>query len=499
MQLSSGQSPSGPGRQLGNLEIFFKTLADKGKPLKREHWTIHLAVALEFPASLLDPVPHVKCAWQALRLQHSVLGAAVFSSGEDAGNPLAQSRLVTDDLNLDAWAEDTFAVCHQYSSADELFSDVHATETPTCYWLPKSSQLVIRSSHWRTDGVGMAILGHDLLMALATTLHKGFDPLDVAQTLVTGIQINQPSLPISLEELARNQSQYSTILHYGKENPILAAGADALVAEFLQGVPSIGLPTFASSEDAVPSRSGRTTKSIDAGMTSQISSACRKSGFTVTSAVHAAIIRVTASFPQHSLAKSYAAFVPVDLRQTLPASAGRAVGLYFSGLPVCIGSIVSQDGATRKPFELIARELGSVYSRDHIRFWKPSEDNNKDEFVGLLDLVEPYVRRTTMLFNAPIPESLPPVQTPDLSSLGKMEKYIQPEYRVEESVETVKVVDLWMGTEMLNRSIQFHVWSWKGALHLGACFNTSFYEQNFVVGVVDMIVEELLVGCKVSE
>ncbi|KAI8951069.1 hypothetical protein F4801DRAFT_578807 [Xylaria longipes] len=489
-------SLSSLGRPLGTLEVFFKTLADQGKPLKREHWTIYLAMTLEFPSCLQDPVSYLKCAWQVMRLRHPELEAFV-APGQSTSDSNSRPRLVPSDLDLNAWAKNTFHVFEEYSCADETFSSLYATSTPACHWLPASSQLVIRASHWRTDGVGMALLGNNFMTALATAIHTGHEPLVVARTLGISASYTGPaSIPSTLEEMARTQS-CNRDLHGDEESPILAAGADSLVAEFLKGVPSIGLPTIADSETAVPSWSDRTARALDANATLRISSVCRNLGFTVTSAVHAAIVRATATFPQHPLAKSYAAFVPVDLRQTLGGSATQAIGLYFSGLPACIDSSLLQQGAAS--FELIARQLGSVYRRDHARFWRPSENSSEDEYLSLLDLVESYVQRTTKLFSAPVPDNFPLVQTPDLSSLGKMERYIQPQYCFEDGQKVVKVVDVWMGTEMLNRSIQFHVWSWKGSLNLAASFNTSFYDKSFVAGVVDLIIEDLLAGCKVYE
>ncbi|KAI1196427.1 hypothetical protein F5X97DRAFT_207867 [Nemania serpens] len=493
---SSSNSLSSLGRPLGNLEVFFRSLSEQGKPLNREHWTIHLAMTLEFPPSIRDPIPYLKCAWQVMRLRHPELEAHV-SSAQSSTDPVSQPRLVPSDLDVNAWVDNTFFVFQDYSCADEVFSGLHATSTPTCNWLPASSQLVLRASHWRTDGVGLALLGHNFMAALASSMHQEHEPQLVARELgMDDSTSGVASIPRSLEELARAQSHHPD-LHGSEENPILAAGADALVAEFLKGIPSIGIPTIADSETAVPSWSDRTARALDADTTARISSACREMGFTVTSAVHAAIVRTAASFPQHPLAKSYAAFVPVDLRQTLGGAANQSIGLYFSGLPVYIDSSLFEQGTAS--FELIARQLGSVYSRDLVRFWKPSENGSEGEDLSLLDLVEPYVQRTTMLFNAPVPENFPPVQTPDLSSLGKLERYIQPEYHLGDGGEAIKVVDVWMGTEMLNRSIQFHVWSWMGSLNLAASFNTSFYEKKFVAGVVDLIIEDLLAGCKLNE
>ncbi|KAI0146359.1 hypothetical protein GGR57DRAFT_494226 [Xylariaceae sp. FL1272] len=483
------------GRPLGNLEIFFKKLSDQGKPLNREHWTIHLAMTLEFPPSLLDAVPNIKCAWQIMRLQHPELGAYL-TDGTDA---MSRPVLTAADDNLDSWTRDTFAVHPDVSSANGVFSSIHDTSYPTCNWLPASSQVVIFSSHWRIDGVGMCIFGNHFMTALAATIGQELQPYTIAEKLdVHGYNMNKTVFPKSLEDLARACSRHRDLLHAGdSENQVLAAGADALVAEFLKGVPSIGLPTVDGSETAVPFYSDRTARALDADTTAQISLACRNMGATVTTAVHAAIVRATTSFPQHPLAKSYAAFVPVDLRQVLGGTADQLIGPYFSGLPVYVEpDLLQKDTGS---FELIARKLGSVYRRDRNRFWKIPSGSHNDEYLSLSDLAEPYVKRTTALFNTPPPEFLPPVKTPDLSSLGKLEKYIKTQYCSKGGHEAIKVVDIWMGTEMLNRSVQFHVWSWKGALNLAASFNTSFYEKSFVAGFTDMVIDELLEGCRVTK
>ncbi|KAI8954631.1 hypothetical protein F4801DRAFT_532341 [Xylaria longipes] len=65
------------GRPLGDLEVFFKSLSDSGKPLNREHWTIHFGLRLSFSPSVPDPVPgpHLRRAWQILRFRYPILGA----------------------------------------------------------------------------------------------------------------------------------------------------------------------------------------------------------------------------------------------------------------------------------------------------------------------------------------------------------------------------------------------------------------------------------------
>lgn len=190
-------------RPLGNLENFFKLLAEKGKPLKREHWTIHLALRLQLPSSVTEPVPYLRRAWQ---VRHPTLGATL---GQDqSSNNTAQpalSYLTVLPLDIDTWANETFTVCGEVACADQLLSSLHSMPTATCFWLPKSSELLIRSSHWRTDGVGMALLGHDFMLALAKIIRSGHDsPLEA---LVSSIG-KRPVVSPSLEHVARSVSRF---------------------------------------------------------------------------------------------------------------------------------------------------------------------------------------------------------------------------------------------------------------------------------------------------
>lgn len=106
-----------------------------------------------------------------------------------------------------------------------------------------------------------------------------------------------------------------------------------------------------------------------------------------------------------------------------------------------------------------------------------------------------------MLFNTPVPEGLPLNQAPDLSGLGKVEAYLQREYQSPSvsNAPKVEVSDIWIGTERIDRCIQFHVWSWRDELQLGASFNQSFYEKSCVAKFLDEVVQELLQGLDVEE
>ncbi|KAI1860568.1 hypothetical protein JX265_009967 [Neoarthrinium moseri] len=486
-QLSPESTSSRP---LGNLELFFKTLSDAGRPLNREHWTIHAALQLRFQSSLVDPIPLLRRSWEILRYQYPALGATITHDKRESTH--GRPHLKAETSNAHTWINDTFIVSHDCDSASSLFSTLLSTATATCYWIPRSSEFVIRSSHWRIDGVGMAFLCHDFMKALGWVIRQGLEtPVEDCTALFN----KPPSIAPNLELLAHAQSQLAPVA-VDTESPVLAAGADALVAEFLRGIPSIGLPTIADSSGAIPCASSRVGTRLSRELTTRFTAACRGKSIKVSSAVHAAIVCVTAGFPQDPRCKSYAAFAPVDLRRSLETTATtetsdipKVVGLYFSGLPVRVDEVAGKD------FDTISRGLNSTYSRDLLEFWGPADGQGRK--VSLLDLAEPYVRRTTALFNAPISNDLPPVQTPDLSSLGKLESFLQTNY---ENItgENLEVANFWIGTEMLNRCVQFHTWSWKGEFNLGASFNQSFYEKQFVVDVLEKVVHKLLKGCDVE-
>lgn len=353
----------------------------------------------------------------------------------------------------------------------------------------------------------MVRLGHVFLATLAEKLQ--LDSPQVPSVAPNIDSLSSRALPPNLESLARMwrdaQSLGAGSLHQEAQahNLRLEAGADALVSDFLRGVPSIGLPIRPNSETVPPGASARVSIRLNALTTTKVTEARRLQKLIFTGAIHDAIARVAARYPQHPLAKSYAAFFPVDLRQAI-VSTGAATedqlmfGLYFSGLPICIDGLVpgESDRGKAKSFIEIAREMTAVYNRDLTAFWT-SPDGHE---ISLMELAEPYLQRTTLLFNTPPPKGFPPTQTPELSGLGKVESYLQREYQstLDPLAPKIEVSDMWIGTEKLDRCVQLHVWSWRDELRLGASLNQSFYEKSSVAVFLNQVVEELTQGLGIT-
>ncbi|RMJ15464.1 hypothetical protein BHE90_001381 [Fusarium euwallaceae] len=458
-------------RPLDTIETFFKLLADGGVPINREHWTITIALRLKIPESVKEVTSVLRRTWLTLvRLHPNISGRAHMSDADD----LPSQILSVGPLNEDTWLAQTFFQQENITDSTTLFTSLRPSPTATCHWIPTSEELCISSSHWRIDGIGMLMLANSFMNNLTEILrHDRNDP-----TL-------QGPLTPSLDSIVGSYLDEKITPMY------LRSTADALVAEFVKGVPSIGLPTITGSLTATPGPTERQACKFDIDTTNSIVSACQKRGLSVPSVVHAALVRVTATYPQHPLAKSYAAFFPTDLRPYLSSPYNGedfAVGMFCSGLPVTVPNVLGL------PFDTIADILNTVYRRDLTRMC--TDDEGKPQ--GMLDLMAPYVRRTTKLFNTPPPPELPPVENPDLSSFGKVEKYVQHEYVFGQgSEDRVEVDGFWIGTETLARSLQCHVWTFKDQLTIQGCFNTSFYDREFVLEVLQKVQEELLEGLRV--
>lgn len=475
----SSPAPGTYTRPLDTLETFYKILADSGKPLNREHWAITVSLRLKFPDSIEDPAPYLRRTWLAVRRLHPHIGAKPSPTGEAS---ITIPSLDGD--GGDEWLAESFFVHagEEVRDADEAFSTLRPAETATAHWLPASGELVLRSSHWRMEGIGMLMLCHSFMSTLTSVLRFGVN----ASPKLYKSAVGRGSLSPSLDALAGSHlAEEDTPEH-------LTKAADGLCAEFIKGVPSIGLPTTEGSETAVPGATVRTYMDLDVPTSQAVKAACTRRGISVASAVHTAVIRATASYPQHPLARSYASFFGTDLRKYLPRpynTGEYAGGMYCSGLPLHVPDVLDSEGSGS--FAAVSRHVSSVYKTDLGRF----TTDEAGRAVSMLKVVAPFVRRTTRLFSTPPPPGLPPTQNPDLSNLGMLEKHLQRQYYFGWGLrDRVEVTDFWCGVDVLARSCYMHAWTFRDRVRLQSCFNESFYSRAFMDEVLARVEFELLEG-----
>lgn len=231
--------------------------------------------------------------------------------------------------------------------------------------------------------MGLVMLANRFLKVLATRLSQGRGGADDSFCAL-GIGPLSPSL----DDIAGSYTEEeNTPAH-------IRTAADALVADLAKGFPSIGLPTIPGSENAIPGPTRRATTSFDTPTTNAIVAACKFRGWSASLALHAAIVRVTASYAQHPLAKNYRVLLTVDLRRLLPEPyclEDYAVGMFASGIPIIVEDVVG------KSFEEVVADLGREYRKDITRMCEDEQGRP----VGLLELTAPYIRRTAELVATP--------------------------------------------------------------------------------------------------
>lgn len=479
-------------RLLDPIEGFFKSITDLGAPINREQWAISMALKLKFPSSAHssdDQAQYLQRSWLALCHHYPVLTGSVSASSSSTGlaNPdfrLIVKPLVTAEDDTD-WLARTFSV-HETSSADQLFTSTQKTGLATCSWLPQSQTLHIREMHWRNDGVGMMLFADAFMKTLTLVLRLGLKSELKAYTA----DLPYGGLSSSFEEV------FGLYNNDNETPPGLLSMADEYIKDFIAGNPSIGLPTTVSSgDDDPPGNSLRETVSSTLQETSAILSSCKIQGLNVPSAIQAALVTVTAAFPQDPRSKSYTVFFPVDYRRHIPPAHRDHTGWLIK--TACIGLPIRIQDVKAKTYGNISKEIAAFYKAPQVNAkFTVHGTTAEGETLSLVNLLGPYQRRLNLLFAAPPPPELPRRQTPEMSTLGNVEQYLKREYG--DGDKKVVVNDFWLGTQFILPALQCHVWTFRDKLTIQACFNETYYNKSFVASFLADVRSEVLVGLGIA-
>ncbi|CAI7651106.1 unnamed protein product [Penicillium pancosmium] len=178
--------------------------------------------------------------------------------------------------------------------AEEMSRSMSPILQATLYYLPRSSELVIRAPHSLIDGVGMAMLCHSYLTALTSPREVAF-----------GDEVTR--LPNSLETL---------LSHPEPPRAEMMAKAQEIINTFIT-TPGIGPKNEVGKVITGPTQRRELAFSVDS--TQAIMKACKNNGYSVTAAVHAAFIRtlVKHAYPADDQSK-YVAATNYNLCDILP-------------------------------------------------------------------------------------------------------------------------------------------------------------------------------------
>lgn len=439
-------SPGRFERPLDDIEIFFKTISDQGIDINREHWAVSICARFQCRLTSHDTELALRNAWKAMRYDHPDIAASLADGNKKAYR-------VPSSVELERWMAETFHV-EPLTTAENMFSESRPSPLPTLHYLPQNSEILIRSSHWRIDGIGALHLLNNFFKALARDRRASFG--DEWNNLAPGLG------------KAANLSQYHT-----KGN--LEAAAD-LMKQYTSNLPSVGLPT--PLEIQVPGDTRVTRLTVSPSTSVAITSACKNRGYSVTAALHAALIGATQQFtPSDIPSKKYTSWGSVNLRphaQSPYNSPAYPVSVYLVGFPI---SLHPSDFASN------VTQLKSIYSR----FSSPEPP------FEIQACLSPYIKEAIELFSQPPSGEIPAPTEPILDSVGIADRYLQ---RVHG--DNVEISDFWLASETLSRQLTVYVWTWREEMIFSTCYNEAFYEAVFVKEFLERVKRTLLFGLDVE-
>ena len=439
-------------RPFDSIERFFLNIGRASLALNREHWAVSIFARFETDASRENTEMALRNAWKTMRYDHPSL--ACIARGE------TKIYEVPDQSTLDAWLDKTFIVESAPTTKNDLLSSSRPSALASLHYLPHTSEIMIHTSHWRIDLVGAISLLQNLFSAVDKPRHIDFGD-------------EGAHLSPSRDEAAK----FTPLDHSATSAPAkrTAKAAKDIAMYLVNNLPSAGLP--AQNVNQMPGGTRRAELVLDEAKTSSIVSTCKQHGLTVTTAVHAALLVAMqeVATPLPSSSRKYASFGIFNLRPSLNPPSNDAgahpAALHIAGLPLVLQLSSYAD---------LALQLRYFYK---LRI-PPSADSSIKEAIMV-----PSTDMMADLVGEPPPAGMPAPTEPLLSSVGVVDGYLKSDHG------SIKIKDFWVGVEMMTPQIIFYLWTWQGKMTLSAFYNETFYDQEFVQGflqrVIDILTAEL--------
>ncbi|PLB47411.1 hypothetical protein P170DRAFT_439077 [Aspergillus steynii IBT 23096] len=404
----------------------------------REHYII--SSRLKVDLKLSDAEASLRQAWTQLRHEQPQIATRV-----EGMNKVYE---VPDETALQAWLAETFIVSSA-ADADELYRGVGPIRSATLYYVPRSSELVLRAHHHTLDGVGMLLLCHSYLSALASprTVSFGDEPARLPPPLEEAL--GDPELP----------------------RQAIAEKGRALATEFIDGLPGLG-PV--SQVGKVPAGAAQFAERVFPARTSAaVVQACKQKGLSVTAALHAAYVRAIAKYADPEGSSRYVTVSQFNFRPFLREPYGTsqyAAAMYYSILPVLL----------EKPteFEELAQTLDSFYKSGY------KETDDREASGSLTRTLQEIVQTPEFLTKPVSRDAL-------VSSLGVAERHLQQSYG-----EVATVQDLRVGVDIILGMSMILFYTFRDQLRLVYSFNDAYEDRSQIERYLDemqrILLEELV-------
>lgn len=443
-------SQAGPGhyqRPIGENEKFIKTIGDCAHASAREHWSITSTASFKMTEPLKgdDLSTKFRHAWKALRYVHPSIASTADQE---------KLNYIVPDINaLDRWAKETFFVHDENISADDLIASLKPSPYVTAYYLSESSQLILHTAHWRTDGFGALQLLNAFFDAFSAVPDR--DPVD----LPWGQEVDR--LVPSIEEVL-NLPVAAT--------PEIKTTADQYIATLTHTKGAVGV-SYRGDKSTLPSGTRSARLRLSQSTTMAILEACRARNISVLSAVHASVAAITyAGAPAGSKNKHYTSTMRFSLRPYLPEPYNTprfASGLYTGGYMFKVPA--SQSWA----------ENAKQYSKEyHLGVTREFMLARRQYALCVQDLLRKN-----------IPTESPPPSEVDISSVDDAELLVSPVHKSGDGA--LEILDVSIGVETLTRQMYCFVWTFRNQMEFNMVYNEAFYETTFPAQLLGNLKEVL--------
>ncbi|KAA6409144.1 MAG: hypothetical protein FRX48_06697 [Lasallia pustulata] len=421
-------------RPIGENEKLIKAIGDRAHASGREHWSITAKVSFKLIEPLKgDLFTKFRQTWKALRYEHPSIAS---TADEEALN-----YIVPDIDALHRWAKETFFVHNEKTSADDLIASFKPSPYATAHYLSGSSQLVLHTAHWRTDGFGAL----QLLNAFLVTFSAG--PDRDPDNLPWGQEVDR--LVLSVEEIL-NLPLAAT--------PEIKTMADRYISTLAHTKGAVGL-LCRGDKSTLPSGTRSARLRLSQSTTKAISEACKARNISVLSAVHASVAAITyAGAPADSKDKHYTSTMRFSLRPYMPEPYNTpqfASALYTGGYMFKVPA--SQSWAEN------AQRYNEEY---HCGVTREFLLVRRQYALNVQDLLRKNI----------ITESTPPSEV-DISSVGDAELLVSPVHK--NGDRALKILDISIGVETLTPQMYCFVWTFRNQMEFNLVYNEAFYDSNF--------------------
>ncbi|RAO67543.1 uncharacterized protein BHQ10_003555 [Talaromyces amestolkiae] len=448
-------------RPLGENERLIKFIGDRAHTAGREQWSVTSTAtftpcdnrsATEWAATTL------RDAWKLLRFRHPSIAST------PAGESDSLEYVIPSEKDLEHWIQRSYDVVEGRDSED-VIAEIKPSHFMTLHFLPHTWEIVLHTSHWRTDGYGAFHL-----------LNAFFDAVKAI--------VDNDGLPEIFwgEEVARLVPSVESALNLPETTtPEITASAIKYASTHTYVKDSVGIP-YKGDSTTKPGGTRSVRMQLSTKTTQAIKNATTERPFDMYSAVHAALAKVNFQYASSSASNSarneqeYASAIRMSLRPHLISpftdNPSVAAGLYTGGY---VSKVTAGDD-----FSTIAEK----YQREYDKGVTPEFIESRRQFA--------------IMALGGLQKGLPPPNPPpsyvDMSFVTGVDDIVKSVFDTKHG--PLKVLRVGLGVETLTPQPYLFFWEHRGQLDLSFVYNEAFQNssdaRNMLNSMVDVLENELL-------